>query len=71
MMQFNENLENLKDKKIEYYKELEKPSHATALDYLINKYVWKTEEKATQKQEDGIITPSEAVRNNINKKIKC
>ena len=66
-----ENLENLKNKKIEYYKELESPSHATALDYLINKYVWKTEKKATQKQEYGIITPSETVRNNINKKIKC
>lgn len=31
----------LKNKPIVYYKELEQPSHATALDYLINKYEWK------------------------------
>ena len=30
------NLDNLKGKTIEYYKELGRPSHATALDYLIN-----------------------------------
>ena len=30
----------LKDKPILYYKELGEPSHATALDYLINKYDW-------------------------------
>lgn len=31
----------LKGKPILYYKELGEPSHATALDYLINKYDWK------------------------------
>lgn len=30
----------LKNKPIVYYKELREPSHATALDYLINKYEW-------------------------------
>lgn len=30
----------LKNKPILYYKELREPSHATALDYLINKYDW-------------------------------
>ena len=30
----------LKNKSIIYYKELGEPSHATALDYLINKYNW-------------------------------
>mgnify|MGYP003491381006 CR=1 FL=1 len=31
---------NLKNKPIVYYKELEEPSHANALDYLINKFDW-------------------------------
>ena len=31
-----------KGKPILYYKELGEPSHATALDYLINKYNWDT-----------------------------
>jgi len=30
----------MKDKPILYYKDLREPSHATALDYLINKYDW-------------------------------
>lgn len=34
---------NLKNKPILYYKELGEPSHATALDYLINKYDWNKE----------------------------
>jgi hypothetical protein len=34
--------EVLKGKPILYYKELGEPSHATALDYLINKYDWHT-----------------------------
>jgi hypothetical protein len=33
----------LKGKPIVYYKELNEPSHATALDYLINKYDWNTQ----------------------------
>lgn len=35
----------LKGKPIVYYKELGEPSHATALDYLINKYDWVEEPK--------------------------
>jgi uracil-DNA glycosylase len=35
-------IKNGKGKKILYYKELDRPSHATALDYLINKYDWNT-----------------------------
>lgn len=34
----------LKGKPIVYYKELGEPSHATALDYLINKYDWSNKE---------------------------
>lgn len=37
---------DLKGKQILYYKELGEPSHATALDYLINKYNWQTTEEA-------------------------
>ena len=39
----------LKGKPIFYYKELREPSHATALDYLINKYDWA--QPATQSTE--------------------
>ena len=35
----------LKGKPIVYYKELGEPSHATALDYLINKYDWSEKPK--------------------------
>jgi len=44
------NLDNLKGKTIEYYKELGRPSHATALDYLINEYNWDTQITPQQKQ---------------------
>lgn len=37
--------EKHKGKTILYYKELGEPSHATALDYLINKYNWNTTNK--------------------------
>lgn len=37
----------LKNKPIIYYKELGEPSHATALDYLINKYNWNNQDQAT------------------------
>ncbi|WP_288981986.1 hypothetical protein [uncultured Flavobacterium sp.] len=42
---------NLKGKQILYYTELNEPSHATALDYLINKYDWNTESTSTPNQE--------------------
>jgi len=35
----------LKGKPIVYYKELNEPSHANALDYLINKYNWNNEDQ--------------------------
>jgi alkylated DNA repair dioxygenase AlkB len=35
-----DNLDNLRGKKIIYYEELNEPSHATALYYLVNKYDW-------------------------------
>lgn len=38
----------LKGKNIIYYKELGEPSHATALDYLINKYDWNNHNKKKQ-----------------------
>lgn len=50
----------LKDKPIVYYKELGEPSHATALDYLINKYDWNQipidieQQKKTEPQIDSL-----------------
>ena len=43
----------LKNNPIYYYKELGEPSHATALDYLINKYDWKKqpESQTTETRE--------------------
>ena len=41
----------LKGKSILYYKELREPSHATALDYLINKYNWETNEFISNKPQ--------------------
>jgi len=40
-----------KDTTILYYKELGEPSHATALDYLINKYDWNTQQQATVSEQ--------------------
>ncbi len=40
----------LKGKTIFYYKELGEPSHATALDYLINKYNWSNKEEKKEKK---------------------
>jgi hypothetical protein len=48
---------NLKGKQILYYTELNEPSHATALDYLINKYDWNTESTSTSNQEVDTPTP--------------
>ena len=49
------NIENLKGKTIEYYKELGRPSHATALDYLINKYDWNAKPYFTDNTQEGSI----------------
>ena len=42
----------LKNNSIYYYKELGEPSHATALDYLINKYDWSKEGFKENQQQD-------------------
>lgn len=42
----------LKGKPIFYYKELGEPSHATALDYLINKYNWETQSSTSVNEFD-------------------
>jgi len=47
------NLDKMKGITIMYYQELNQPSHATALDYLINKYDWiiqPVQEQSTQEQ---------------------
>ena len=41
----------LKNSPIYYYKELGQPSHATALDYLINKYDWNKQIKQDKKPQ--------------------
>ena len=43
----------LLNKPILYYKELGEPSHATALDYLINKYNWDSENNKTSENTIG------------------
>ncbi len=62
----------LKNKPILYYKELGEPSHATALDYLINKYDWNNktvENNQLQKQNIEITNHNytrQEVQNNPN-----
>lgn len=53
----------IKDKPIYYYKELNEASHATALDYLINKYNWENN-KTKQYNLEGLI---ESVRKTVEK----
>ncbi|WP_291392932.1 hypothetical protein [Acinetobacter sp.] len=62
----------MRGKTILYYKDLEEPSHATALDYLINKYDWNKEKtklptSATLKQAIlKLSTPAEKTfRSNV------
>lgn len=45
---------SLKNKQILYYKDLGEPSHATALDFLINKYDWDQKEET---EENGCASP--------------
>jgi hypothetical protein len=52
---------SLMGKPILYYKELGEPSHATALDYLINKYDWKEEFPFTSDSRDVFSTEPESV----------
>ena len=49
----------LKGKPIVYYKELGEPSHATALDYLINKYNWNSRDLDFYKIEGDKVTPAQ------------
>lgn len=44
----------LKGKSIIYYKELGEPSHANALDYLINQYDWGNEDTANNQDDKAI-----------------
>ncbi|WP_395147142.1 D-alanyl-D-alanine carboxypeptidase family protein [Moraxella atlantae] len=62
----------LKGKQIIYYKELNQPSHANALDYLINKYNWDSDisssnnNETTQKSENTNITRGTRQQSNSN-----
>lgn len=49
----------LKSKPILYYKELGEPSHATALDYLINKYDWNNKTADKNQLQKQNITPQD------------
>lgn len=53
----------LKGKPIVYYKELGEPSHATALDYLINKYNWNVEQPTNKeiKPNEVKLTPRDLI----------
>jgi len=60
----------LKNKPVVYYKELGEPSHATALDYLINKYDWGKKQDAQNQSninyqnsnDEGIIASEKTIR---------
>ena len=54
----------LKGQPILYYKELNAPSHATALDYLINKHDWVNQ--ATKELVDGTRTPKAVTTSAVN-----
>lgn len=58
----------LKSKSIVYYKELGEPSHATALDYLINKYDWS--KKVENKTDNRIYNKKNIVIKSIQDAIK-
>ena len=61
----------LKGKPIFYYKELGEPSHATALDYLINKYNWETQpinrDNVEQKDIPNVTNVHPAIKELYNK----
>jgi hypothetical protein len=58
-------LDALKGKKIEYYKELERPSHATALDYLVNTKVTINDGKVDTQEEVSKIDSVKYVQDKI------
>lgn len=51
-----EKIKSSKQEKILYYDEFNRPTHATALDYLINKYDWNNINKKESKSVDSKIT---------------
>jgi hypothetical protein len=55
----------LKGKTIEYYKELGRPSHATVLDCLINKYDWNTKPRFIDNTEEGSIDFSNTAKKDL------
>ena len=62
----------LKNKPILYYKELGEPSHATALDYLINKYNWSKPAQtpvSTQVVSEGSNSLQKSIFDNISKEL--
>jgi hypothetical protein len=52
----------LKGRQLQYYAELGEPSHATALDYLINKYDWNTQSstQSVNQVKEGVVELFEA-----------
>ena len=60
-------LDELKGKPILYYKELGEPSHATALDYLINKYDWNKNQEE-EKQPTQIQSDKQSVKESVENK---
>ena len=58
-------IKKAKGEKILYYNELGRPSHATALDYLINKYDWNKQSKVSTPQVNQNITYTKLLDRNI------
>lgn len=60
----------LKNKPIQYYTELNEPSHATALDYLINQYNWSTPATTTEVTQTSLTQPIISTQPTINKNVQ-
>jgi hypothetical protein len=59
-----------KGKPILYYAELGQPSHATALDYLINEYDWSEQIVPTETEEEAPIPTSQKAKQSSRKRTK-
>jgi hypothetical protein len=59
-----------KGKPILYYAELGQPSHATALDYLINEYDWSEQIVPTETEEEAPISTSQKAKQSSRKRTK-
>lgn len=57
----------LKGKTIFYYKDLGEPSHATALDYLINKYDWDNQIETTSSELSSVDVYGVPIYDNVDK----